>query len=127
MTRRTPLLLALAALALAACGGGGDDAPAGGRAAASGPADAQEVTVVGTPGLAFAPNQLTAVPGTLTLSLEVEDGPPHNLVFGDTSLAKIGSVSAGQRKTASYTFTGAGTYDFVCTFHPGMEGRLVVG
>lgn len=130
MTSRPAGLLTavLLAGALAACGGAddaGDDAPAT-PVAADGAPDAQTVTVLGTEGLDYEPSAVTAAVGTLTLTLTNEGGPPHDLVFSDESLPEIGAVSEGEEQSATYVFEGAGTYDFVCTFHPGMEGQVVV-
>ena len=129
MSRRPVLLVAvLAAGALAACGGGGDDdgAATGSRVAAEGPPDAQVATLVGTEGLDFEPSGVSAKKGKLTLTLRTKGGPPHNLVFDDESLPAIGTVEEGQEESQTYTFTADGTYDFVCTFHPGMDGQVVV-
>jgi plastocyanin len=132
MTRRRPALLLLAVLgagALTACGGGdgGDKAASTAKAiAASGPADAQQITVVGTNALEFQPSAVTAKSGKLTITLGNSGGPPHDLVFADKSLPAIGTVNSGQEKSVTYTFTSGGTYDFVCTFHPGMDGTLTV-
>lgn len=128
MTPRPTLLIALlAAGALVACGGGEsapDDAAA--PAVAQGSADAQTATVVGTPTLAYEPAVVAAQPGALTLTLRTVDGPPHNLVFDDDSLPSIGTVGAGEQLAVTYTLTDPGTYGFVCTFHPGMDGEVVV-
>lgn len=51
---------------------------------------------------------------------------PHNLVFDDKALPAIGTVLGGQELAETYTFTKPGTYDFVCTFHSGMDGSVVV-
>ena len=126
MTRRlAPLLAVLAAGALAACGGGGQEQAA--VVPATGPPDAQVVTVFGTDGLDFEPAAVSARPGALTLTLENKGGTPHDLVFADKALPSISAVSGGQRKAARYTFTAAGTYDFVCSYHPGMDGQVVIG
>ena len=130
MTRRPVLLVSALLLgALAACGGGGDDdgtaAPAS-RVSAEGPPDRQTATLVGTEELDFEPAGIEAQKGSLTLTLRTDDGPPHNLVFADESLPDIGSVSEGREESQTYVFTAAGTYDFVCTFHPGMNGQVVV-
>ena len=127
MTRRPALLLtALAVGALAACGGGDEEEPAAAGVAASGPPDAQVVRVLGTSGLEFEPAVVEARTGSLTITLANDGGPPHDLVPDDKDLPAIGAVAAGQEKSATYRFTSAGTYDFVCSFHPGMDGRVVV-
>ena len=130
MTRRTALaLLALPVLALTACGGGGEQGEAaaeGGTVAASGAPEAQEATVVGTPSLTFRPETVTAAPGTLALTMQIEGGVPHDLEFTDAGLGdKIPVISDGSA-TGTYTFDAPGTYDFVCTLHPGMDGQVVV-
>ncbi len=126
-SRRAGLLSAvLLAGALAACGGGADDDAPATPVAASGPPDAQTVRVLGTEGLDFEPAAVRAAVGTLTLTLTNEGGPPHDLVFSDEALPRIGAVSEGQEESATYVFDTAGTFDFVCTFHPGMQGQVVV-
>ncbi|MCU1691313.1 MAG: blue (type 1) copper domain protein [Frankiales bacterium] len=125
------LLLAVPLLALAGCGGGGSSSEgegsgsAGAGVAAAGPADAQTATVVGNARLQFAPETVTAAPGTLKLTLKVEGGVPHNLEFDDAAVgAPIPTIDGEQ--TGTYVFSKAGTYDFVCTLHGGMEGQVVV-
>lgn len=128
MTRHPALLLVLALGlgGLAACGGGDDGGDAGGPAvAASGPPDAQQVRIDGTPELAFEPDRVTARPGTLTITLGIRGGTPHDLAFEDRSLPVIPTTTAGRTASQTYTLT-SGTYDFVCTLHPGMDGVLVV-
>ncbi len=128
MTRSPAALLAavLLAGALAACGGAEDEAAPAAPVPASGAPDAQTVTVLGTEGLDYEPAAVSAAVGQLTLTLTNEGGPPHDLVFSDEALPRIGAVSEGQEESATYVFRSAGTYDFVCTFHPGMEGEVVV-
>ncbi len=132
-TRLTVALLSLSAVA--ACGGGSEGASDGaaGRAedarsevVAAGPADAQTVTVDTLDTLRFNPERVTAKVGTVALTLTNTGGVPHNLVFDDPGLAAIDTVTGGQSRTQSYTFTAPGTYDFVCTFHSGMDGQVVV-
>ena len=131
MTRRTALLvaplLALSLVGLSGCGGGGGDAPStSGAVTAQGPADAQTATVVGNAMLKFAPETVRAKVGTLRLTMTVEGGVPHNLVFDDASLgAPIPTTPSGSA-TGTYTFTKPGTYRFECTIHSGMVGQVVV-
>lgn len=124
--RRVALVLLLTA-ALAACGGESDEGGGGGGAvAAEGAPEAQKATVAGTTALQFVPATVNAVPGTLELTLQIEGGVPHNLVFDDESVgADIDTISEGSA-AGSFTFPSAGTYDFVCTLHPGMDGEVVV-
>ena len=123
---RTALALLLTAT-LAACGGDGSDSGgSGAEVAAEGPPDAQTATVVGNRDLEFVPSKVTAAPGTLALTMEIEGGVPHNLVFDDEAVgADIATIAEGSA-TGTYRFPKAGTFDFVCTLHPGMEGEVVV-
>ncbi len=121
------LLLVVPLLLLPGCGGSSsDDAASSGPAvAAVGPADAQTATVVGNGRLKFAPERVTAAPGTLKLTLKIEGGVPHNLVFDDQSVGKdIPTITDAQ--TGTYVFGKAGTYSFVCTLHEDMAGEVVV-
>ena len=48
----------------------------------------------------------------------------HNVTFGGGSApANIGNTSSG---TVARTFSAAGTFDYVCTIHSGMNGVVVV-
>ena len=130
--RRTALALAaLPLLALAACGGsssGGEAAGGGGAdsVTAQGAADAQTATVVGNSQLKFVPNRVEAKAGTLALTMQIEGGVPHNLVFDEDTIGEdIDTISEGSA-TGTFEFPQPGTYDFVCTLHPGMDGQVVV-
>ncbi len=130
MTLRRPAAVALL-LALAACGGspstgGGASTGASGSVTATGPASAQVAEVKGDTNLTFVPATVNAKVGTLTLTLGNIGGTPHNLTFDDASFPKIGIVGAGSTKSATLTFTKAGTYGFTCTIHAGMAGKVVV-
>jgi plastocyanin len=52
-----------------------------------------------------------------------KDGVPHT-VTSDTKLFDSGSIS--KNGTFSFTFTKAGTFPYLCTFHTSMVGRVVV-
>jgi plastocyanin len=64
--------------------------------------------------------------GTLTLTHRNGGQVPHNLVFEDDALGAIDTVTAGQAKSVELTFSTPGEYDFVCTFHSGQTGKVVV-
>ena len=133
MTRTRPTGIAAAAalaLLLAGCGSGGGGSDAGGASngsvTTSGPASAQTVTIDSTDKLQFTPNEIDAKVGTVKLTLTNAGQASHNLVFDDTALAKIGTVVGGRSLSQTYTFSAPGTYRFVCTFHSGMIGKVVV-
>jgi amicyanin len=63
---------------------------------------------------------LTVSPGT-TVTWANADDAPHNVVGDDF---KTSDLKSGDSDTV--TFDKAGTYDYVCTFHPFMKGTVVV-
>ena len=123
------LLLALPCLLLtAACGGESDSVPAAGTGTGTtdGPATAQTFTIRGTDADRFDPATVQARVGTLRLTLK-NGGVPHDLVFADKALRGIAAVNGAATRSTVLTFSRAGTYQFVCTIHPGMAGKVVVG
>jgi plastocyanin len=127
VTRRAGLLVVV--LLLAACGGGGDeraDRGPGATVQASGPPEAQEATVVSNDRFRYDPGVVQARVGTLTLTHRNGGQVPHDLVFEDDELGAIDTVTAGQAKSIELTFSTPGEYDFVCTFHSGQTGKVVV-
>lgn len=52
-----------------------------------------------------------------------DDDATHNVVASDDNI-NSGDIAAG--KSWSYTFTKAGTYKYVCTYHPWMKGEITV-
>lgn len=123
---RPSLLVALAATALLAGCGSGSSSKGTGSVTTTGAADAQTATVGMTDQLKFSPSTVLAKVGTVTLDVKNEGQVPHNLVFDDGALGKTGTVDGKSDATLKVSFTKAGTYTFVCTFHPGMGGKVVV-
>jgi plastocyanin len=119
------LLATLPLVGLVACGGSHEPKPGGGTGTTSGPAAAQTFTLHGNDEDQFVPQTLAAKVGTLTLTLQ-NGGVPHNLTFSDPSLRGISVVSGAQTKSTTLTFAKPGSYTFVCTIHPGMDGKIVV-
>jgi plastocyanin len=72
-------------------------------------------------GMAFAPAQVTVRAGD---TVEWDNGDP----FAHTATSKDGgfdvSVSPGRKGDA--VMTRPGTFNYVCRYHPNMEGRIVV-
>ncbi len=71
---------------------------------------------------AFSPSTLTVKKGT-TVTWTNEDSAPHTATSGD--VFDSGNLGTGQ--SFSYTFDEAGTFDYICTIHPSMEGAIIVG
>lgn len=62
----------------------------------------------------------------MTFAVKNLGNVPHNLTFDDASLGKTGTVDGGASEQLKVVFPKAGTYPFVCTFHSGMDGKVVV-
>jgi plastocyanin len=115
MVKRTlSLCLAAAALGLAACGGS-DDEPA--------PAEASGGTAVAVAVAdnSFSPASLKVAVGD-TVTFENEGQIAHT-VTGDGF--DSGSMATGD--TFAFEASEPGTFSYVCTFHPGMQGKIEVG
>ena len=80
-------------------------------------------TAVSITNFAFTPATLTVKVGE-TVTWTNKDEEPHNVVAGDGSFRSPGMDSNG---TYSYTFTKAGSFDYICGIHPFMHGTVVVG
>jgi plastocyanin len=107
-------VLAMSAIPLFGCGGD-DSEPASAAPAASGGAAVEMVDN------AFEPKDLTVNVGdTVTWT---NGGQLAHTATGEGF--DSGSVAAGE--TFEWTAEQAGTFDYVCTFHPGMEGTITVG
>jgi plastocyanin len=70
----------------------------------------------------FVPATKTIAVGT-TITWTNKDAETHD-VASSTGLFK--SPSMGQNATFSYTFNTAGTYNYSCVFHSGMNGTIIV-
>ncbi len=147
-------LLAAAIMTLAACGGGGSSgssqatsqptehmsmspsAPASAAPSASaspsasqsaqpaGPAAAMvEQVNASNKGGDFKPASVTIKAGE-TVGWVNHSGNIHNVIFDDKSLGNSTTMSANE--TFSKKFDKPGSYHYVCSFHPGMEGTVVV-
>jgi plastocyanin len=107
-----PALLLAAAL-LAGCADNGD--PGAAEPPASG------VTTVVAKDNRFSPAAIQ-VPTSTEVTWSFQDGQvPHN-VHGDG----WGSGEPQRSGTFRHTFDRPGTYDYTCTLHPRMTGRVVV-
>lgn len=122
--RRLPLaLLAAAALTGAGCGSDddetGSDSPVQTATTAGG--SGQQVDMVS--GNEFRPKAIAVNVGQ-TITWRNVDSVPHNAVAKEGEGPK--SELLPKDKTYSFTPDSPGTIDYVCTIHPGMEGRIEV-
>lgn len=73
-------------------------------------------------GMAFNPATITVTAGT-TITWTNKDGVPHT-VTSTTGLFDSGSIN--NHETYSHTFSTAGTYPYICTFHTTMTATVQV-
>ena len=73
-------------------------------------------------GFAFNPKELTVKVGT-TVTWTNKDNVGHDVKAADGSW---GSDTLTNGQTFSKVFDKEGTYAYVCTFHPGMTGTIIV-
>ncbi len=115
---RTRASVGLVAVALgiggAACSGSDDDS--GDATAGEGAVEAATVSVEDN----FFDLKKTTVSVGGTVTWEWAGAEPHN-VSGDGFESEI-----QQEGSFEHTFNDAGTFDYVCTIHPGMEGTIEV-
>ncbi|QEN12514.1 cupredoxin domain-containing protein [Mycolicibacterium sp. ELW1] len=79
-------------------------------------------TAVGITNFAFTPATLTVKVGD-TVTWTNKDEEPHTVVAGDGSFHSPGLDA---NATYSFTFTKAGSFDYICSIHPFMRGTVVV-
>jgi plastocyanin len=119
-------------LVVAACGGGG--------AAVQGPESSDPASnpdpsnpplsgnpssaIVTTPGTSFSPATITITPGA-TVTWQIS-GATHNVTFGSAKPTGGDILDARSGTQVDRSFATAGTYDYQCTRHSGMVGRVVV-
>jgi len=108
------LLLVLAIIATGCSGSDSTGTTDNGRATE--PAEATVVEI----GLAFQPGLLDVKVGD-TVTFLNEDSAPHNVTFDGVEL---GTQSPGESVT--WTAEEEGTFEYSCTIHPSMTGKIVV-
>jgi plastocyanin len=111
--------LALVALALVpgvagASGGGG----------CGGPVTDETGTTVEIEDYCFGPTILRVAPGDSVTFVNL-DRTPHTVLGANATWGGFDTLKRGHE--ATYEFTEAGVFPYVCTWHPGMVGTIVVG
>jgi plastocyanin len=130
MTRWLAMLLACLALGLVGAGCGGDDDDDGGGGG-NGGANTEEPAgggggggaEVSMEGIAFEPGEVTVAAGD-TVTWTNNDSVSHDVTADAFSSGDPGGMGGGD--TFEHTFDETGTFDYVCTVHPGMEGTVTV-
>ena len=87
--------------------------------AAENPASSTEVKI---DNFSFTPQTLTVAPGTRVTWLNKDDVP--HTVTSTTNLFKSDALDTDGR--FSFTFSKPGTYNYFCTVHPHMTGKVIV-
>ena len=93
-----------------------------GRAGSDGPAAAPAAASVTIDNFSFAPSTLTVKAGT-NVTWTNRDDMPHTVVSTDKSFA---SRALDTDEAFTHTFGSPGTFDYFCSIHPRMTGRVVV-
>jgi len=70
----------------------------------------------------YEPSVLEVTPGTV-VDWTNEDSAPHTATADDDTF-DTGRLDKGE--SSEITFDTPGTYEYICTYHPYMEGRIVV-
>jgi plastocyanin len=142
MRRLLALLLALVALAVVAagCGGGDDDNGDSGNGGGNAPAAEEPAaptaedggggsggtgpgTQVSMKDIKFNPETVTIKPGG-KVTWTNDDSVGHDVTADDFQSGGPGEIPGGS--TFSHTFAKPGTFNYVCSVHPGMKGSVKV-
>jgi plastocyanin len=77
---------------------------------------------IGIDNFTFSPATLTVPIGT-RVEWANDDDIPHTVV---ETTGKFNSPALDSQDTFSFTFTQAGTFNYFCSLHPHMTGKIVV-
>ncbi|MFP5489144.1 MAG: cupredoxin domain-containing protein [Acidimicrobiia bacterium] len=107
---------------LSGCGGGGDadDEPATATDVAAGD-DANAAVVITIADFAF--EGVTEVAVGTTVTVTNDDSTTHTWTAVDGGFDS-GALAPGE--SFEFTFSEAGSFDYLCNFHPSMTGTIVV-
>jgi plastocyanin len=83
---------------------------------------AQEVKMISIDNFTFAAKELTVAVGS-TVNWINHDDIPHTIVAMNSAFR---SRALDTDDVYSFTFTSAGTFDYVCGLHPQMTGTVIV-
>jgi plastocyanin len=121
--RRTWLRLAGTGLVISLCVVPSNASASGGGGCGRRVTDATGLTVT-IRQFCFGPTILRVAPGQ-TVTWINRDPFPHTVVGANAVWGDFSTLKRSAR--VSYRFIRSGVYPYVCTFHPGMVGAIVVG
>jgi plastocyanin len=126
MTNSRAAVIGLSVAALAAIAIGRVSAfadPYSSSASSASPAPAASPALVTIKDFAFSPSTVS-IPVGGSVTWKNLDQAAHTATDAKMSFDS-GNLDTG--KTFTHTFTKAGTYQIVCTYHPSMHGTVIVG
>jgi plastocyanin len=85
-------------------------------------AGAEPVATVSMDHNTFIPGEITVAPGT-TVTWVNNEAMPHTVVVPSQGFRSKTLVKDAQ---FSFTFTTPGDYDYLCSIHPSMKGKVIV-
>lgn len=97
--------------------------PAAGTSTESATAKSNDIVSITIRNIQFVPHD-TQVKVGQKVTWENDDEPAHNVTA--TKGADFKSDTLNKGATFDYTPTKVGTIEYVCTIHPGQDGRLIV-
>jgi plastocyanin len=80
------------------------------------------VSIIHIKNFAFVPESVT-IPVGSTVKFVEDDAVPHTVTATDGS---FDSGNLNQKQTWTHTFTKVGTYNYLCTYHTYMKGKVVI-
>jgi plastocyanin len=80
------------------------------------------VSIIHIKNFAFVPESVT-IPAGSTVKFVEDDAVPHTVTATDGS---FDSGNLDQKQTWTHTFTKVGTYNYLCTYHTYMKGKIVI-
>lgn len=123
-TKRSAMWLAIAIATVAAVAFPGGAAVASGGGGCGRPVSDARGDTVRIRNFCFGPTILQVHPGDEVRFINA-DSTPHTVMGANASWGSFRQLNVGKHVT--YRFTRPGVYPYVCTWHPGMVGAVVVG
>ena len=123
-TRRSAMWSVIAIATVAAVAFPGGAAVASGGGGCGRPVSDARGDTVRIRNFCFGPTILRVHPGDEVRFVNA-DGTPHTVMGANASWGSFRQLNTG--KEITYRFTRSGVYPYVCTYHLGMVGAVVVG